>query len=110
MVDLNMPAGMTTDQRVRWLREIGAALVHETGQLSGEVEHCENHDSHSRRGSCGGLTRSASRDQITTTLTSESRAINLRSSGMRLVSPGRALRRWGGPGGGREGAGVGYPP
>lgn len=45
VVDLNMPADLTTDdQRRQWLRETGAALAHETGQPSGQTEHFENED------------------------------------------------------------------
>jgi len=38
MVDLNMPEGMSEDERVRWLGELGVALVRETGQPQGTVE------------------------------------------------------------------------
>jgi hypothetical protein len=45
VVDLNMPADLTTDdQRRQWLRETGAALAHETGQPRGQTEHLENED------------------------------------------------------------------
>jgi hypothetical protein len=38
MVDLSMPDGMSDEERVRWLRETGAALARETGQPSGYAE------------------------------------------------------------------------
>lgn len=39
MVDLNMPDGLSDEERLRWLRETGAALRRETGQPSGVTEH-----------------------------------------------------------------------
>jgi hypothetical protein len=45
MVDLNMPDGLSDDERVRWLREPGAAVVCETGQPSGQITLC-NSDGH----------------------------------------------------------------
>ncbi|WP_157494901.1 hypothetical protein [Kutzneria sp. 744] len=39
MVDLNMPDGMSDEERVRWLREAGEALRRETGQPSGVTEN-----------------------------------------------------------------------
>jgi hypothetical protein len=41
MVDLNMPEGMSDDERVRWLQELGVALVRETEQPQGMVEDAE---------------------------------------------------------------------
>jgi hypothetical protein len=41
MVDLNMPEGMSDDERVQWLQELGAALVRATGQPQGMVEDPE---------------------------------------------------------------------
>ena len=38
MVDLDMPEGMSDDERVRWLEELGVELVRETGQPQGTVE------------------------------------------------------------------------
>jgi len=38
MVDLNMPDGMTDEQRRSWLKSTGEALVAETGQPSGVTE------------------------------------------------------------------------
>jgi hypothetical protein len=38
VVDLNMPDGMSDEDRVRLLEELGAALVRETGQPQGTVE------------------------------------------------------------------------
>lgn len=34
-----MPEGLGDDERVRWLRETGAALAVETGQPQGVTEH-----------------------------------------------------------------------
>jgi hypothetical protein len=38
MVNLNMPPGMTENERATWLEAIGQALVRETGQPSGVTE------------------------------------------------------------------------
>lgn len=38
MADLNMPEGLSEDERVEWLRRLGQQLVEETGQPSGVTE------------------------------------------------------------------------
>jgi len=44
VVDLNMPEGMNDDERVRWLEELGVALVRETGQPQGTAEAEGEHE------------------------------------------------------------------
>jgi hypothetical protein len=39
MADLNMPEGLSEDERVEWLRRLGRQLVEETGQPSGVTEN-----------------------------------------------------------------------
>lgn len=41
MVDLNMPPGMTDDERMTWLHKTGEALVRETGMPNGVTENQE---------------------------------------------------------------------
>ncbi|MFC0544153.1 hypothetical protein [Kutzneria chonburiensis] len=47
MVDLNMPDGLSDDERVQWLRETGEALRRETGRSSGVTEHQPGKDGQS---------------------------------------------------------------
>ena len=47
MVDLNMPEGLSYEERRQWLRETGAAMAAETGEPSGQVDfvNAEGQDS-----------------------------------------------------------------
>lgn len=43
MVDLDMPDGLSYEERRRWLKEAGAAIVAETGEPSGQVKFTNSH-------------------------------------------------------------------
>jgi len=38
MVDLNMPEGLSYEERRAWLKKTGAAIIEETGEPSGQIK------------------------------------------------------------------------